>query len=127
MTRTRRHDRKRDRRGYALASVMIFLGVMLTFIAIGQRQLSSALRLERARAEAEFRDEGALQALAQGLRLLETGLPPSDPYVCRTDITTSRGVLTFDVNFSSDGLNNWTVTVAPGSTFTPDMPASFAD
>lgn len=124
---SRRRRRPAGRGGYAMASVMIFLGVMLAFIGISQRRISSALRLERARLQAEFRDESAMQALADGIRLLETGFPPTNPYVCRATVSTSRGPQSFDLTFTAIGPDQWTVVVGAPSAFAPRMPSSFAD
>jgi hypothetical protein len=127
MIRTRRSI-PTARRGYAMAAVIIFLALMLALVAICQRELATVLRIKRARAQVEQRDEGAVDALARALQLLETGLPPSDPYVCGTDEETPVGVQSYTVTFTSTGIDQWAVAAVPTP---PDqspapMPDTFA-
>lgn len=118
---------RRERAGYAMLLVLLFLVLMFSLMALAYGQLGAALRLETARAQQTQRDEGSLQAAAKGLALLETGLPPTDPYVCGVAITTSTGSSSFTVTFTSEGGNNWSVHSAPtaASDSPQPMPASF--
>lgn len=118
----------RERAGYAMLLVLLFLVLMFSLMALAYGQLGAALRLETARAQQTQRDEGSLQALAKGLALLETGLPPTDPYVCGVVVTTSTGTSSFTVTFTSEGGNNWSVHSAPTvvSENPQPMPSSFA-
>jgi hypothetical protein len=101
------------RHGYAMMLVFVFLVLFLLFLGMAYAQLTSALRIETAHAQQVVRDQGAIPAVAQGLALLETGLPPSNPYVCATTITGSTGARSFTVTFTLEGGNNWSVRAAP--------------
>ena len=88
---------------------------------------AAALRIEAARTLQQQRDEGAIHAVAQGLQLLETGLPPTNPYICATVISTSTGNQSFTVTFSSSVANEWTVQAFPtiAGPPPPPMPPGF--
>ena len=87
------------------------------------------MRIEKMRMLQRHRDEGSTAALARGVTLLETGAPPTDPYVCGVTIDTSLGPCDFTVTMSSEGADGWSVQLAP--TQWPDspqpMPPSFAE
>jgi hypothetical protein len=118
----------RERAGYAMLLVLLFLVLMFSLMAFAYGQLGAALRLETARAQQMQRDEGSIQALGKGLALLETGLPPTDPYVCGVAVNTSTGSSSFTVTFRSEGGNHWSVHSAPttASENPQPMPVSFA-
>jgi hypothetical protein len=105
--------RKNPRRGYAMLLVFLFLVLFLLFLGLAYTRLSSALRIETARAQQAQRDQGPIPAVGLGLALLETGLPPSDPYVCAVTITGAGGPTSYTVTFQSEGVNDWSVTAAP--------------
>lgn len=118
---------KSARSGFAMMLVLVFIVLFLTMLGVACRRTAAALRIESVRALQTQRDEGSLHALARGLALLETGLPPSDPYVCGVAITTSTGTSSFTVTFASEGDGNWSVNSTPteaGET-PPAMPAVF--
>ena len=78
--------RRRTRQsGYALVSTMVCLVLMMLLWTAAFSHLGGYLRLEKAVQTREARDDGATRALAWGLSLLETNLPPSNPYSCRVD------------------------------------------
>lgn len=108
------------RRGYAMVLVMIFIALMLCMYSVAYRHVAAALRVETARILLTERDEGSVHALARGVALLETGLPPSDPYVCAMIIGTSPNDRSFTVTFASEGADSWSVSAAP--TEWPDEP-----
>jgi len=116
------------KRGYAMVMALVFIALLLSIYSVAYRQVAAALRIETARTLQRQRDEGSLQALARGLTLLETGLPPEDPYVCAVTIGTSTGERSFTVTFTSEAEGRWCVHAAP--TQPPDspepMPVSFA-
>ena len=116
------------RHGYAMMMVLVFLVLMLSLGSLTYRQIGSALRIESVRSRNTARDEGSLQALARSLSLLETGLPPSNPFVCGVTIDTSSGPSSLTVTFESDEDTIWSVHVAPtGPGDSPEpMPTSFA-
>lgn len=108
--------------------VLVFIGLMLTFYSVAYRYVGAALRAETIRTLQRDRDEGTTRAIARGLTLLETGLPPSDPYVCAATVGAPPNERSFTVTFSFDeGEGVWWVHAAP--TQWPDepqpMPASF--
>ena len=98
--------------------VLVFLALVLALFSVSQRHIAAALRIETVRTLQKQRDEGSLQALAHGLALLETGSPPSDPYVCADTMNTSTGARTFTVTFAREGTDSqgrpaWSVRAAP--------------
>jgi hypothetical protein len=93
--------------------VFVFLVLFLMFLGMAYAQLTSALRIETAHAQQVVRDQGSIPAVARGLALLETGLPPSNPYVCAVTITGLTGARSFTVTFTLEGGNNWSVRAAP--------------
>ncbi len=124
------HRSKRSaRRGYALMTVSLFLVLMLAMTGVVHRHLSSVLRIEKARVQAEQRDEALLHALAQALALIETGLPPSNPYVCATTINTSQGLESITLTFAQEHNEIWSVhAAATALDENPQpMPAFFVD
>jgi hypothetical protein len=76
-----------NRRGYALVLVLLFNVMFLLLLGVAWRQIASALRIASVHSAQVQRDEGSLRALAEAMRLLETGLPPANPYVRGTTIT----------------------------------------
>jgi hypothetical protein len=121
-------NRVSARSGYALMLVLIAIVALLLFYGVAYRHLACALRLESARVQQQQRDEGTIHALARALTLLETGLPPSQPYVCGVTVTTATGPRLFTVTLSHEGVENWSVHAAPALPGAdPDpMPSSFA-
>ena len=109
-------------------TVSLFLVLMLALTGVVHRHLSSTLRIEKARIQAEQRDEALLHASAQAMTLFETGLPTSDPYVCGTTIVTSQGSESITLTlFFEEVDGSWVVhaaPTAPGDTPQP-MPAFF--
>jgi hypothetical protein len=108
--------RKPHRPGYAMLLVLAFLVMFFSVLSLAYSQLGSLIRAETARAQAVTRDAGCVPALARGLELLETGYPPTNPYVCGVSIDTPSGTRAFTVTFATQGAANWTVQAAP----TPD-------
>jgi hypothetical protein len=127
-SRSRRPACGRARRGYALVLVLVFMVLLVSLTSMAYRQVASALRIESVRALQTIRDEGSLQAAAQALALLQTGLPPSSPYLCGATIETPTGQRVYEVTFTSPDNINWTihaVLAADGEALDP-MPNSFA-
>jgi hypothetical protein len=122
------HAPYRGRRGYAMLLVLIFIVLFLTLLGTGWRYMGSAVRIATARSVQIQRDEGSIHALAKAMRLLETGLPPTSPYICGALITTSSGPCNYTVTFTSEGNPNWSVHCSrtQPSENPPLMPDSFA-
>ena len=118
---------KTPRSGFAMMLVLVFIVLFLGFLGVALRQTAAALRIESVRIMQIQRDEGSVHAVARGLALLETGLPPTDPYVCGVDINISTGIRSFTVTFSSEVEGQWSVhSVATPAGDSPQvMPASF--
>jgi hypothetical protein len=118
---------KHRRSGFALMLVLVFIVLFLVMLGVACRRTAMALRIETARSLQVQRDEGSLHALARGVALLETGVPPSDPYACAVVINTSQGSRMFTVTFMSEGGDNWSVNAVPtgDSAIPPDMPSVF--
>jgi hypothetical protein len=111
-----------------MVTVLVFLAVTLTLVSISQRYVGTSVCVERASGQAELRDQGSLEALARALDLLETGLPPSHPYVCATTVETPLGSRSYTVTYTSASGDEWLIDVAPThEAESPDsMPESFA-
>jgi hypothetical protein len=119
--------KNRKRGGYALLLVLAFVILFAAMLSVAYQETASALRVETVRSQEAQRDEGSVRALAMGFALLETGLPPSDPYACVVTIQTTTGARDYVVTFTSDGASGWTVQAAPlqaGQAPTP-MPTTF--
>ena len=118
---------KSPRRGYAMVLVLVFLALMLSLHAVVVRNLGAGLRIEKVRVLQQQRDEGSMEALARAVSLLETGLPPTDPYVCETIVSMSGGDRAFTVTYTTELDASVTISVAPTvPPAAPDpMPTSF--
>lgn len=101
------------RRAYALLLVLVFVVLFLALLGVAYRNVVSALRLETVHVQQAQRDEGSIHALARAVTLLETGLPPSSPYVRGAIISTSNGPRSYTVTFTLTGGTNWRIDVAP--------------
>ena len=115
------------RRGYAMVLVLMFIVLFLALLGVVYRDLSGSLRIESLHALEQRRDEGTIAALARALALLESGLPPANPYACSVTIDTSAGPQAFTVAFASEDGVTWQVQSSPtvaGQT-APPMPAYF--
>ena len=108
--------------------VLIFVALLLTMATVTQRQLASALLVERAREHVRVRDEGSVHALAQAVDLLETGLPPATPYVRGLTINTSLGPQTYTITYQDLGGGDWDVEARPAlpAESPPPLPATLA-
>jgi len=116
------------RNGYALAIVLIFMILLLSLSSVAFRHIAAALRVESVHAEQVIRDQGSLNAVAQGLALLQTGPPPTNPFVGGVTIDTSSGQRDYTVTMSSVDEGTWTINAIPtplGQSPDP-MPGSFA-
>jgi hypothetical protein len=109
--------------------VLVFIALLLTFYSVAYRHVATAVRAEKVRLKQRHRDEGCIEAVARGLTLLETGLPPSNPYVCATTVGTPPDDCLFTVRFESEAEGVWTVRAYP--TEWPDqpqpMPSTFSE
>jgi len=107
--------------------VLVFITLVLSVYGVSYRYMAAALRVEAARTLQGQRDEGSMHALALGLALLETGLPPSESYACGVTISTSEGPLPFTAIFTLETEGIWSVEARPTSLIEdpPPMPDVF--
>jgi hypothetical protein len=108
--------------------VLLFLVLLLGLLGLAYREMAAAIRVVSIESLQADRDQGSLQALALGVALLESGVPPASPYACGATIDTAAGPRTFRVTFTAQTANTWLVDSAPvptGSSL-PPMPGRFA-
>src|SRR3954466_6570446 len=82
------HMIRRAHKGYALPAVLLFLTAVFGMWALVWHTSGSALRIEQARFLRSERVTWTASAAATGLRLLETGNPPTDIYECKVTLVT---------------------------------------
>ena len=121
-------NQRHHRNGFAMLMVLVFVALLMTTATVTQRHLASSLRVERAREQARIRDEGSLHALAEAVDLLETGLPPSSPYVASLTLTTSLGPQVYTITYQDQGGGDWDIQARPPlpGESPPTLPATFA-
>ena len=117
------------RRGYSLTVVLIFLILLFALWSTVYRSSSSLLRIETNRVLQQSRDQGAMNALAQAIQLLQYSMPndPSNPnrsqftYGVTVSIQDPNGApdtASYTVQFTAapqQGTNCWQVQVTQGS------------
>jgi len=125
--------RAQARKGYTLTVVLIFLILLFALWSTVHRSTSGLLRIETDRILQQTRDQGAMNALAQALQLLQYAKPsdPANPNrtlflygvaVTVQSATGSSTTMNFTVQFSpvpQQGPNRWQVQVSPGSCAVP--------
>jgi Tfp pilus assembly protein PilX len=118
----------RPRRGYSLTVVFIFLVLLFALWSSVYRTTSSLLRIETNRVLQQTRDQGAMNALAQAVQLLQYSTPSdsSDPertqytYGVQVTVTSASGTCTptdYTVVYTSRpdlGPLRWEVQVSAG-------------
>lgn len=101
----------REERGHVMLlatilGVVAFSAWALAFLTT--RDLIRTERLIRVRSE---RDDSVTRALAQGLRLLRTDMPPYEPYACVMKIAGEKDSYACTVTFQMEGTKRtWSVT-----------------
>jgi Tfp pilus assembly protein PilX len=128
-----RRSRKQPRRGYTLTVVLIFLMLLWGLWSTVYRTTSSALRIETGRVMQQTRDQGAMNALAQAIQLLQYSTPTDAMNPSRTQFTYGIAITVTDVSGACDtanftvqytsmpaqGPDRWQVQVYPGSYSVP--------
>jgi Tfp pilus assembly protein PilX len=118
----------RPRRGYSLTVVLIFLILLFALWSAVYRTTSSRLRIETNRVLQQTRDQGAMNALAQAVQLLQYSTPSdsSDPgrtqytYGVQVTVTSVSGTCTtsdYTVVYTAPPNkypSSWEVQVSPG-------------
>jgi hypothetical protein len=115
--------------------VLVFVSIMglllMALWAVSWQAMHDAIATERFHLERERRDERLARGLAEGLHLLETGVPPEDPYACVLLVTDDEGeeravTLTYASLVYPE---TWTVSAAASTTeeqvTLPEAPSSF--
>ncbi len=124
------------RRGYSLTVVLVFLILMFALWSTVYRVTSSLLRIETNRVLQQSRDQGAMNALAQAVQLLQYSAPsdPSNPnralFMYGVSVTTTSPAgacesAAYTVQFTpapQKGTNCWQVQVEQG-TYSVPLPA----
>lgn len=104
---------RRSERGSALVIVTVIGLLSLGLFGLAWRGTHDAIRVESFERRRAERDESILVALADGVSLLESGRPPSDPFSALMAITGELGDYDCTVTWSSAGdLDTWDVSVA---------------
>jgi len=114
--------------GYALAGTMMFLLIVMIMWLGVTRQIGIYLRMEKNFQSQRLYNDTTLRALSWGLSLLETGLPPSNPYSCRMQVG-QDSLQTFVVTFEEISALNYRATARPaesGDESLPEAPDTFA-
>jgi hypothetical protein len=118
---------RREHTGYALVGTMIFLLVATIMWLSVTRQIGTHLRMEKNNQSLQLYNDTALRALSWGLALMETGLPPSNPYACKMLIGRDE-LQMFVVEIRRNASLRYTLTARPavsGDELLPDAPYSF--
>jgi hypothetical protein len=124
------------RRGYTLTVVLVFLILLCALWSTVSRTPASLLRIETNRVLQQTRDQGAMNALAQAIQLLQYSRPKDTSNPGRTQFTygvslmvpdASEGCTTgsYTIVYTAPpdlGPNRWQVQVSPG-TASPSLPA----
>jgi hypothetical protein len=98
---------------FVLPLVLVFMTTALALCALLRRDTGQAVRFAQVR---QVRSENAYwsgHALAYSLGLLETGTPPTDPFICKLPLTNGQEVRYFRLTFDELTANNWQVDVEP--------------
>jgi hypothetical protein len=102
--------------------VLMFIVLFLALLGIVYREVAGAIRIESLHTIQVRRDAGSVHALARALALLETGLPPANPYVCGVTIDTPGRPLAFTVTFATEDGTTWQVQSSPTTGGEPPLP-----
>lgn len=108
---------------------MVFLLIVMIMWLGVTRQIGMYLRMEKAFQSQQVYYDGSVRAISWGLTLLETGLPPSDPYSCTVQVGRD-GSLPFVITFEEVAPLNYRVTTRPadgGDYSLPQAPETFGD
>jgi Tfp pilus assembly protein PilX len=123
------------RRGYALPVVLIFLILLFALWSTVYRTTSSLLRIEANRASQQSRDQGAMNALAQAIQLLQYSAPsdPTNParsqftYGVQVSVPTAADAAScatsdYTVTYTARpdlGAHRWEIQISPGNCSVP--------
>lgn len=116
-------------RGTAMTSTMVFLVIAALALLGSLDGLRHLSRLEEIALRVPSSSDGTAEAMGIAIARLHTGVPPENPYACRTRLRSSDGssVLAFTVTHTRLTDDRWSVSVAASNAVTSDCPSSFAD
>ena len=131
-----KQQRAHVRRGYSLTVVLVFLILLFALWSTVYRSTASLLRIESNRVLQQSRDQGAMNALAQALQLLQYAKPSdsSNPnraqFIYRVTVTIlgptgASEFADYTIQFSAapaQGPNRWQVQVTQATCSVP-LPA----
>lgn len=114
------------RRGYAMLLVMVVILSSSAFVAVHQRHLSAALRLEQARIQSEQYRRGPVTVLSIACERLETGNSPPAPVDYFYNHVVDSETTMYRVNYTKVG-RQWKITAEPDDTagIFLELPVSF--
>jgi hypothetical protein len=117
----------RKQAGYALAgTIMCILIVTIMWLGVA-KHIGTYLRMEKGfQLQQEYYDS-CIRSLSWGLTLLETGLPPTNPYSCTVQVGKDGSQL-FVITFEETVSLNYRVTTRPandGDFSLPPAPVNF--
>jgi len=98
--------------GHALFGTLVFLLIVMILWLGVARQVATCARIEKNFQSQQSYYDSSIRALSWGLALLETGIPPSDPYSCKMLVGQDNSQ-TFVVTFTKLTDLNYTVTARP--------------
>ena len=106
---------------------MLFLSFAFGAWAIFYHTSASAIRVEEARTERDTRSTWTAPAIAQGLRLLESGPPPSDPYSCKVTVASDSDTQYILLTYDQISTGRYKITAVPttADNVAPSAPTSF--
>ncbi len=87
------------------------------------KQIGTYLRIEKSFQQQQNYYDGCVRALSWGVTLLETGLPPANPYSCTVQVG-SDSSQSFVITFEQTADLNYTVTARPADTGDFALPAA---
>jgi hypothetical protein len=120
-------SRRTPRSGYTLTVVLVFLILLFALWSTVYRTTASLLRIETNRTLQQTRDQGAMNALAQAIQLLQYSAPFDTTNPGRTQFTYGIQVTVTNpaVEYTpapAQGTNCWQVQITPGTSSVP-LPA----
>jgi hypothetical protein len=121
---------RRGERGQVLLLVTVLGLLAMGLWLLAWRSTHDAIRMERIAVQRAIRAGSAQAALAQGLDLLASGRPPTDPFVCQTTMTSGADSFACAVSYVSQGSpDEWLVRARLATddeqAELPAMPGSF--
>jgi hypothetical protein len=105
----------RRRSGFALLAAVAVALLTLAAWAVAYRAMQDSIRTEGFFYARAKRDTTVTRALAQGIGLLRTGAPPSDPYQCVMTMDSGETHRPCTVTFTGLGASTWQVESHPST------------